>query len=325
MSQDSSTAAPAKRRSRASSFAKKSVASKIGLFASCTENVAAYTPLLNPQGKRCLTIGASGDQAIDLLLHGAEEVVMFDQVDTARRLIELKMAALAAHEGDPDDFMGEWIYGIDARKLESLGKAISPRTQEFFEYVDKVFDGNVGDLFWYWVDGECGYMSSEVAFTAAATAVRQAREAGRVSFVGSDIRGLPYLPGIGSFDVINISNVLEWLLKSAVRPRLLIGDELGQKHLELDEGTFVSFVGSVIWPIAGLLRPGGAMMASYVYAVPGKDDEEEPGMRWELKDEAARRRAFAPPRGFTVEEHRWETVSRESGGDDVAVIIRREA
>jgi len=323
MAQDSSTIVPAARR-RPSSYAVRSVASKIGLFASCTENVAAYTPLLDPKGKRCLTIGASGDQAIDLLLHGADEIVLFDQVDTARRLIELKMAALAAHDGHPDDFLGEWIYGIEAKKLESLGKAISPDTQEFFEYVEKVFDGNVSDLFWYWVEGECGYTASEEAFAAAARAVKHAREAGKVSFVGSDIRGLPYLPGIGTFDVINISNVLEWLLKAAVRPRVLMGDELDQKPLELDEETFVSFVGTVVWPIAGLLRPGGAMMASYVYAVPGKDDEEEPRMRWELKGEAARKLAFAPPLGFSVEEHRWETVSRTSGGDDVAVILRRD-
>ncbi len=81
----------------------------LGLYSFCTESIEDYLPYLNVEGKRCLSVAASGDQVIALLMAGASEVVAFDHVQDSSEILELKMQALAHLDWDS---CVQFAYGL---------------------------------------------------------------------------------------------------------------------------------------------------------------------------------------------------------------------
>lgn len=299
------------------------------------------------KGKRCLTVAASGDQAIALLMAGAAEVVTFDLVRAAGEIAELKLNALAHLDWE----------GREQFSDELWDRALAP--EGFSQICDRASDGMfhspystvrkavyglpVGEainiLKRFQIYGYTAYLSSDEAFTKAKMAVAEALSDGRISFVRADIRDLPHI-NLGEFDVIVLSNILGASFES-IGYRRMLGEEIDKNDRVSSptrDGYARALVSSMIWPVAEMLRVGGVMMASYHYGCdPIAKLRDTCRFCGDLKSECqcdrsdpfveteTRRALFEPPRGFAVEEYGWPTVHHELSGEDVAVFVRKVA
>lgn len=317
-----------------------------GLYSFCTENIEGYLPHLSVEGKRCLTVAASGDQVIALLTAGAAEVVTFDVVPTAGDITELKMRALAHLDWDGSEHFARqlWDRALSPREFARLcDYAPEGRFNWYRSVVKQAVNGlpvgNARDILKrYQIYGYPGYLASEEVFAKAKSAVSAALSAGRVSFVKADVRDLPYL-GLDEFDVIVLSNILAATFEVQGNRHLFGGKKgvIRYPDLSKENGQYAqALVSSMIWPVAGMLTANGRMMASYHYGCEPiahlkgecrycgdhlticECDRTDP-----FAETLSRRRLFSPPPGFLVEEHGWQTVNRELSGEDVAVFVRR--
>ncbi len=296
-----------------------------GLYRFTTEDIDCYLDALAPAGRRCLTVASSGDQAVNLLMAGASEVVMFDVVEEALYGTAFKMAALCeADDGDPDRFLGRYLDWLKPAAFRRVRKRLGERERLFFDGHAAIAD-DPADAFFkpYSIYGVNPYVASREAFAAARSAVARAMEGGTVSTVVSDVRSLPHVPRIGTFDVIVLSDVVGAIVASTRSAPLTLGETQWRAN-DLDVDGIVAMVRSVTWPLAAMLRPGGAMVAHYVHGVPWEEDGWGGESEADLRHPETRRRAFEPPPGFTVGEIRTGCCNSEDWGDDVAVIFRRQ-
>lgn len=304
-----------------------------GFYEFCTENILEYLPYLHAKGKRCLTLAASGDQVVNLLMAGAKEIVAFDTCEAACEVMSLKMQGLAdicwddakqfrAQFGkvvlDPEMFRG-FAERSDLPFTES-GSVIT-------NAVASLPVGRADMIFKNVITGRNAYIANKKAFTRARSAVGRALEDGRVSFVAADVRDLPYM-GLGQFDVIVLSNILQSALVRLRKPVALKRGESSWWRERLDpaaaDRTLKVLIDQMVWPVANMLTPGGVMMASYNYGCEERPHDEDGEPRGDpLKNTERRQSAFTPPPGFIVEEACWETVNSMDSGVDVAVFVRR--
>ncbi len=316
------------------------VTDAFGLYSFTTENILAYLPILEAEGKRCLTVAASGDQVINLLMAGAKEVVCFDSVAAAGEVTALKIQALAdLNWEDAGHFRGSLWEEVSkpitfARLRDRTMEPLWDNRRNVFKPV--VEQLNVEYAFKMWqTTGRNAYIADEAAFKKAQDACRQAMEDGRVSFVHADIRELPLLE-LGQFDVIVLSNILQATWKRMCKPISISREQNDhERQFHNQDERLKKLIDTMIWPVAEMLSPDGIMMASYTYACPGEEWEkierqecEDEGETYDpdrLQSKKCRATAFYPKDGFTVEEHAWEVVNSEASGDDVAVFIRKSA
>lgn len=64
------------------------------VYAFSNENVGAYLNKYNLEGKKVATVGSSGDQLLNAILHGASDVTLIDGNPLARYYVELKLASI---------------------------------------------------------------------------------------------------------------------------------------------------------------------------------------------------------------------------------------
>jgi hypothetical protein len=316
-----------------------------GLYSFCTESIEDYLPHLDVSGKRCLTVAASGDQVIALLMAGAAEVVTFDLVWGAGEATELKMNAMAHFDWDSlGQFAGEvWNKALSPRGFSQLcDRAPKARYHGYGSMMQRAVNGlpigrAVNVFKRHQIYGYTGYLASGEAFDTAKSAVTTALSDGRVSFVRSDVRDLPHL-GLGEFDVIVLSNILGATFATRRNRHVFGGMTVDDERLDrAGELAYArSLVASMIWPVAGMLSDSGIMMASYHYGCEPINnlsddcrycgdpvavcqcDRTDP-----FAETASRRQLFSPPPGFSVEERGWQTVNSELSGEDVAVFVRK--
>lgn len=319
---------------------KLAVTDAFGLYSFTTENIRAYLPILKAEGKRCLTVAASGDQVINLLMAGAKEVVCFDSVAAAGEVTALKIQALADLSWkDARHFRGSLWDEVSkpitfARLRDRTKKPLLDKFRNIFKPV--VEQLNVEYVFKMGqVTGRNAYIAEEAAFKKAQDACKQAMEDGRVSFVHADIRELPLLE-LGQFDVIVLSNILQATWNRMCNPISISREQNDHERQFLYQDVRLKkLIDTMIWPVAEMLSPGGVAMASYTYACPNEEWEEierqeceDEGETYDpdrLQSKTSRATAFAPRDGFTVEEYAWQGINSESSGDDVAVFLRKLA
>lgn len=334
------------------------VSTHVGLYAFTTESIRGYLPLLDVQGKRCLTVAASGDHIINLLMAGASEVVAFDIVPGAEEVARVKIQALIDLQWkNADHFRGQlWQQvmtpQIFARLLDRLPVDRRFEQESILAKAISVFPkGSADAIFRRWqVAGRNAYIADEPSFNAARDACRTAFEDGRVTFTNADVRELPYL-NLGSFDAIVLSNILQSRVDRLAPPAPITRHQSAWMRRSPAErqATLTGLIDTMVWPVADMLSPGGRMMASYCYSCddPGEvggfdpyaddeslDDEERAMLADEravrligngnLSQTVSRRLAFKARPGFSVSEHQWGAVNGESGGVDIAVMIHRD-
>ena len=316
-----------------------------GLYSFCTESIEDYLPYLDVSGKRCLAVAASGDQVIALLLAGATEVVTFDVIAGAGEAVELKMHALAHFDWEgPEHFARDvWNKALSPMGLAHLCDCAPKAGFNWYrslmhQAANGMPIGKAANIFKrHQIHGYSAYLASGEAFFETKSAVATSLSAGTVSFVRADVRDLPYF-GLGEFDVVVLSNILGAAFSSGGN-RYVVGGACSDVE-PFDGSARMAYaralVSSMIWPVAGMLRSGGIMMASYHYGCEPIESltdycrycgDAKSSCQCEMVDPFAetssRRELFSPPPGFSVEEHGWSTVNNGLSGEDVAVFVRR--
>jgi hypothetical protein len=328
----------------------------LGLYRFTTENILGYLPLLDVKDRRCLTVAASGDHVINMLMAGAREIVAFDVTPHAEEITRFKMQALVDLDWkNVNDFRRNlWLTALRpqvfGRLLDRI--PISGRLGPETILAKAIGAFPIGDadmIFKRWqVGGRNSYLADENAFEAAKDACRTALEDGRVSFVDADVRELPFLD-IGRFDAISLSNILQSRMDRR-RHRSTIARD--RKSMSSSNSTrqriLQGLVDTMVWPVAEMLNAGGRMMAAYCYAcderklytdlgLHGDNGENErphgsalaaiPSRKMtangNLSRTASRLQAFSPRDGFTIHERQWPLVNEERDGVDIGVMIHR--
>ena len=314
------------------------VTDAFGLYSFTTENILAYLPLLEAKGKRCLTVAASGDHIVNLLMAGAREIVCFDSIAAAGEITALKVQALSDLKWEDAGHFRENLWEEVSQPV-TFAQLRDRTTKPLWDRNRGVFKPVIEQLNFKYafkmcqVTGRNAYVEDEASFANAQDACRQAMEDGRVSFVHADIRELPLLE-LGQFDVIVLSNILQATWNRMHKPISISREqEKHERQFQQQDERLKGLIDTMIWPVAEMLTPGGVMMASYTYACPNEEweeidrrDCEEKGEVYDpdrLTSKKSRIEAFSRKEGFGVEEHAWEGVNSEASGDDIAVIIRR--
>lgn len=184
-----------------------------------TECISGYMEDLNVGGKSVLTVGSSGDQAYNAYLYGASNVTVYDINKNSKSFIDVKSDILC----DSSD-RREFYY----RVLD-----------------DKRFSYTSNEIFCF--NSLClmnAYMRDEDCFKK----LQNRMIVNEVNFILGDVFHMDRDLGDKSFDVINLSNVLQYY-KPKSMDRTVIRKEL----LDL----FKSFLNH--------LNSNGTIMVDYLY------------------------------------------------------------
>ena len=197
-----------------------------------TENLDSYLNTLNINNKRCLTVTSSGDQLINLALHGASQVECFDKNIFSYYFTCLKLAAIQTlsyqefinffcstkgekPQGNLLFFVNEKYFLYDTYKkirvlLERDVQVFFDRLYDFYNY-----DGNsIKDcgLFYNFSDDKAifnnSYLKDEISYYKAREAVKRVLT-NNVKYYFLDIFEIVNLQK--KYDLLLLSNIFDYI------------------------------------------------------------------------------------------------------------------
>lgn len=333
------------------------------MYGMTTEDISSYLPNLGVNGRKCLTVLASGDQLLNLYALGAASVTCFDVVPEAAIIAELKIQALLQLE------YNEFLRLFSRYPTDLLNRAATylPRDKRRWVQQQHAERGPVGMRLWLggggigasadWVRWN-PYLRSEedylrtrdVVLRRNRTGSHLAGGVGALSFVPADVMDLACTNIVGrfGFDCVLLSNIAEHTVERMVGQQALVASSLGVPTgptLSVSEGaalldpfrtqvrsaTSKRFAEEVIWRLASGLTAGGVMLAEYIYG--GADPHRSGGCQCGHRNGPAihacpdhRRIIYAPRPGYAVEEFTCGPCFEPHAnryGADIAVVIRR--
>lgn len=196
--------------------------SKSPMYIYATEMVSKYYRELALKNKRVLSITGSGDQIINAYFFGAKEVVGFDINKYASFILELKISAiLNLTYSEFIKFFGkDMISGtFDVDLYNKFKKSLSVKTRRFFDGIYEEFNYNGKKLI------KSGYFRQRAMIKSSAADIniylkneknylkcRNIMRNKKPQSLELDINDLLSSKKLkGKFDIINLSNVLNYL------------------------------------------------------------------------------------------------------------------
>ncbi|MFA5644362.1 MAG: DUF3419 family protein [Patescibacteria group bacterium] len=194
--------------------------SRSPIYIYATEMVSAYYKCLDLKDKSVLSICGSGDQVINAYFFGAKKVFAFDINIRAEFILDLKLKALKIL--DYEEFLDFFGSGYGNAKFsfsnyQKIRSSLLDKTKRFFDKVYKEFNYNGRRL----VDSDYfrkrdmlsasifqvnAYLKNEKEYLKC----RNIMADKKIEFVVSDINEINKKIN-KTFDIINISNVLNYL------------------------------------------------------------------------------------------------------------------
>jgi SAM-dependent methyltransferase len=184
--------------------------------------VSSYYSVLGIKDKRILSIIGSGDQIIDAYFLGAKEVFGFDINKYASFMLELKVAAIFNLTYlEFIKFFGSNMNNgaLDFKLYNHLKKDLSKKAEKFFTKIYQEFDGNGKKLI------KSDYFRQRSMMKTSAYRIntflkneksylrcREIMENKKLQSLELDINDIAISKNLkGKFDIINLSNVLNYL------------------------------------------------------------------------------------------------------------------
>lgn len=225
------------------------------LYTFATEDMASYFKEFKVTNS-FLTIGASGDQVINAINSGAKIIDVYDSNRLCRHAMHLKMAAIKALSYD--EFIiyyqtfSPFLFGKIANYLPyeeliywgTLYSMFGPTNTQSGDYLNKL-------LFTYkrlelsLIKSINPYLDP-INYERLKSLINQTT----INYIDSDLYGLPRHIEGKSYDVINLSNIYEYLNYS---------NDTRFKHAR----KYRNFIINELYPH---LNPNGTIMVSYLYA-----------------------------------------------------------
>ena len=191
-----------------------------------TEAIGEYYKHLKLKGKSVLTINGSGDQVLNAYYFGAKKVVGFDIVKNTKYMLDLKMAAIKnLSYNEFLDFFGnkKEIGDFDYETYSSLEKYLYEDTNEFFDKLFEQYNYDGKKLlesdnfrkrkeFYEKINEINPFLADKKSYEKMQRIISKVD----LEFVESDIMDINKKVK-GSFDIINLSNVLNYISKDFVK------------------------------------------------------------------------------------------------------------
>ena len=123
------------------------------IYPFATENINDYTKYFDLKDKSLLTVGSSGDQAINALLEGSKDVTVLDICPYTEMYYYLKIAGILAL--DKDEFMnffsthicyGRNPYSFNFETYNSIEDSLRHVSNEGYEFWDALFNKYPGHV-----------------------------------------------------------------------------------------------------------------------------------------------------------------------------------
>ena len=179
------------------------------LYSSTTENFAEYSKYLG-DCKSVLTVGGSGDHVLNALAMGAESVSAFDINILAYFGLELKLAAIKTLTiGEYFVFFEKFPYNLFEKMLPVMSDNVRTYWYTIFNYAK---ENIYPDLFAYIpvqreILKKINLFSDKKVFNF----LKERTKNFEVDFYAYDIYDLPTHIANKKFDMINLSNIYEYL------------------------------------------------------------------------------------------------------------------
>ena len=106
-------------------------------YVTSNEWLGKYLPDFKFEGARVLTVGSSGDQALNAILYGAKDVVVVDANPMARAFIEYKIALIKNFRGDEvlELLSGDRNLLFSSFIYKKLSHSLSKDVQQLFDRI----------------------------------------------------------------------------------------------------------------------------------------------------------------------------------------------
>jgi len=220
------------------------------MYLYATEMVSSYYDRLGLRGKRVLSIVGSGDQIVNAYFFGAKEVVGFDINRYAWFMLDLKWTALRRLDyGEFLKFFGRRLAGgsLNFALYRKIRLELSLRTRHHFDKLYREFrnDGRrlaASENFRQRAMLECSaaavnhYLKNEAAYRRCREILRDKKPI----FLELDVNDIASAKRLkGNFDVINLSNVLNYISRN------------------IKEDDLVKVLADVTKKVSRRLKPGG--------------------------------------------------------------------
>lgn len=221
-----------------------------------TEAIGSYYKALNLEEKSVLTINGSGDQVLNAYFFGAKRVVGFDLVKNTHYMLNLKIAAIKkigykmflAFFGNKDK-----IGNLNHATYILLKQSLDDETIEFFDTLFKRYKNNGKKLLesknfrkrreFYVKLGEINpFLASEQNYQKMQKIIVTVKPA----FIKSDIYDI-HKKTSEKFDVINLSNVLNYVSKKLEKEKISSPIEHINRKILLNLRNMLKIGGKVIY------------------------------------------------------------------------------
>ncbi|MFA6514357.1 MAG: DUF3419 family protein [Patescibacteria group bacterium] len=192
------------------------------MYIYATEMASSYYKVLDMQNKRVLSIIGSGDQIIDAYFFGAKEVVGFDINKYASFMLELKVAAIfnLTYLEFIKFFGSNMSNGaLDFKLFNKLKKDLSKEPKKFFIKIYQEFDYSgkkliKSDYFRQrsMIKSLAGRINTYLKDEQSYLKCREIMKNKKLQSLELDINDISVAKSLkGKFDIINLSNVLNYL------------------------------------------------------------------------------------------------------------------
>ena len=117
-------------------------------FAISNEALGNFFDGINLKGKKVLTVGSSGDQAINAILCGSKDVTIIDGNVFARPFIEYKLAMIKVFDFETFDSLFIKQDAFEWQVYAKISHLLSPEVQQFWDtlMLDQNFEPAWGDF-----------------------------------------------------------------------------------------------------------------------------------------------------------------------------------
>ncbi len=218
------------------------------LYRHATEDIRSYTPSFN-HPTSVLTIGGSGDQLLNAINIGAKKIDVFDKNRLSKHNCALKVTA--AKTLSREDLIA-YFYQLRKEYFDILSSSLPEESHAYWESLYELFSSKElkNNLFRY------KYLGREVVESINPyldrenyVGLKDKIASASVNYIDASFYELPKYLGDNKYDVINLSNIYEYINYKHVTK------EVAEEYRDF-----------IIKELLPHLNPDGVILVAYMYA-----------------------------------------------------------
>ncbi len=213
-------------------------------YAFSNENLNSMFERMNIEGKKVLTVGSSGDQAINASYYGAEEVTIIDASVFAKPYIQLKLAAMKNLSFDEFNYYFKTDNVFDHRLYARFSHDLDDESKMFWDTLfletpcnDTLFSNIIKESEYTHHKKGSKFYGNEEDYNKAKEAISKTK----FNFITAEFAEFTeVLKDKGKFDLILLSNIFDYIEDNKVFTKVV--KSLYDNHLAKNGAMQVDYV-----------------------------------------------------------------------------------